>query len=170
MSTLAELPAPRVVVSGHTGNGTSTFVADEQASQFHPFGPKGSTFSTFHSRLSVPVSNQYIPPDLSGQIPRNTTNGVVFCTTDIKPGSQTPMHRTLSLDYCAVITGEIVLLLDGGEEKTVRAGEYIVQRGVNHAWANRTQYTCRIMVVMVAAERVRLEDGRELGDEDAVKK
>jgi len=80
------------------------------------------------------------------------------------------MHRTLSLDYCAVMTGEIVLLLDGGEEKTVQAGEYVVQRGVNHAWANRTQYTCRIMAVMVAAEEVRLEAGRELCDVDVVKK
>lgn len=170
MSTPAELPAPRVVISGHTGDGTSTFVTDEQASQLHPFGPQGSTFSRFHSRISVPVSNQNMPPDLSGQLPRNPPNGIVFCTTDIKSGAQTPMHRTLSLDYCAVMTGEIVLILDGGEEKTLRAGEYIVQRGVNHAWANRTQYTCQIMVVMVAAEKLRLEDGRELGDDDVVKK
>ncbi len=72
------------------------------------------------------------------------------------------MHRTLSLDYCAVMTGEIVLLLDGGEEKTVRAGEYIVQRGVNHAWANRTQYNCRIMVVMVAAKESALRTEESL--------
>lgn len=58
--------------------------------------------------------------------------------------------------------GEIVLILDGGEEKTVRAGDYVVQRGVSHAWDNRTGYTCRMMVVMIAAEVVRLEDGREL--------
>lgn len=170
MSTVAELPAPRVVVSGHTSNGLATFIADEQASQSHPFGPKGSTFSTFHSRNSIPVSNQDMCPDLSGQLPRNPPNGIVFCTTDIKPRSQTPMHRVLSLEYCAVMMGEIVLIMDGGEEKTVRAGDYIVQRGVNHAWANRTGYTCRIMVVMMAAEAIQLEDGKELGDHDVVVK
>jgi len=53
----------------------------------------------------------------------------MFCTTDIPPHYQAPMHRTLSLDYCAVISGEVVLRLDGGEEKTVRAGEFVVQRG-----------------------------------------
>jgi quercetin dioxygenase-like cupin family protein len=72
------------------------------------------------------------------------------------------MHRTLSLDYAAVISGEIVLGLDGGEEKTVRAGEFIVQRGVNHEWINRSQDVCRIMVVMVASEKIVLGDGTVL--------
>jgi quercetin dioxygenase-like cupin family protein len=72
------------------------------------------------------------------------------------------MHRTLSLDYIAVISGEIVLRLDGGEEKTVRAGEFIVQRGVNHEWINRSKDVCRIVVVMVASEKIVLGDGTVL--------
>jgi quercetin dioxygenase-like cupin family protein len=72
------------------------------------------------------------------------------------------MHRTISLDYIAVMSGEIVLRLDGGEEKIVKAGEYIVQKGVNHQWINRTQEQCRIMVVMVGAEKITLEDGTTL--------
>lgn len=72
------------------------------------------------------------------------------------------MHRTLSLDYAAVISGEIVLRLDGGEEKTVRAGEFIVQRGVNHEWINRSQDVCRMVVVMVASEKIVLGDGTVL--------
>jgi quercetin dioxygenase-like cupin family protein len=74
------------------------------------------------------------------------------------------MHRTLSLDYVAVISGEIVLRLDGGEERTVRAGEFIVQRGANHEWINRSEDVCRMMVVMVASEKIVLEDGKELGE------
>jgi quercetin dioxygenase-like cupin family protein len=74
------------------------------------------------------------------------------------------MHRTLSLDYAAVISGEIVLRLDGGEEKTVRAGEFIVQRGTNHEWINRSQEVCRIVFVMVASEKIVLGDGTVLDD------
>ena len=72
------------------------------------------------------------------------------------------MHRTLSLDYAAVISGEIVLRLDGGEEKTIRAGEFIVQKGVNHEWINRGSEVCRMMFVMVGAEKIVLGDGRVL--------
>jgi len=57
-----------------------------------------------------------------------------------------------------------VLRLDGGEERTVRAGEFIVQRGANHEWINRSEDVCRMMVVMVASEKIVLEDGKELGE------
>ncbi|KAH8680645.1 hypothetical protein BX600DRAFT_444848 [Xylariales sp. PMI_506] len=69
------------------------------------------------------------------------------------------MHRTLTRDYCVVMSGEITLLLDGGDERTVRAGEYIVQGGANHSWENRGTEVCRIAFVMVSAEKVRLENG-----------
>ena len=72
------------------------------------------------------------------------------------------MHRTLSCDYVAVMSGEIVLRLDGGEEKTVRAGEFIVQRGANHEWINRSDEVCRILVVGVASEKIVTEDGKVL--------
>ncbi|KAL8636085.1 MAG: hypothetical protein Q9228_006480 [Teloschistes exilis] len=169
MSDHPTLPDPRMVITGHTGDGTSIFVADQKAPQFAPFGPQASSFATFHSCTSVPASNQDLPPILSDRIPRNPPSGIVFCTTDLKPGAQSPIHRTLSLDYCAVLSGEVVLILDGGEEKTLRAGDFVVQRGANHAWANRTAEICRIAFVMVGAEKVRTEDGSEIGEADIVK-
>jgi len=72
------------------------------------------------------------------------------------------MHRTLSLDYAVVLSGEIVLRLEGGEEKTVKAGEFIVQRGVNHEWINRGSETCRMVFVMVGAEKIVTADGEVL--------
>ena len=79
------------------------------------------------------------------------------------------MHRTISLDYIAVISGEIVLKLDGGDEKTVKAGEFIVQKGVNHSWINRSSEPCRMVVVMVGSEKVVLQNGTVL-DETVFKK
>ncbi|TVY91187.1 hypothetical protein LAWI1_G004417 [Lachnellula willkommii] len=74
------------------------------------------------------------------------------------------MHRTLSLDYAVVLAGEIVLRLDGGREKTIRQHEVIVQRGTNHEWHNRTGEWCRMLVVMVGAEAVRLGGGEVLAE------
>ena len=66
------------------------------------------------------------------------------------------------MDYAVVLSGEIVLRLDNGDERTVRAGEFIIQGGVNHEWINRTDETCRTMFVAVSAEKVKLADGTEL--------
>jgi quercetin dioxygenase-like cupin family protein len=74
------------------------------------------------------------------------------------------MHRTLSLDYAVVLSGEIVLKLDGGREKTIKAGEVVVQRGTKHEWHNRTGEWCRCLVVMVGSEGVRLGDGTVLDE------
>lgn len=58
------------------------------------------------------------------------------------------MHRTQSVDYCLVLDGEITLVLDQ-EEVLMRAGDFAVERGTNHAWANRSGKPCRILFVLI---------------------
>lgn len=60
-------------------------------------------------------------------------------------------HRTQSVDYGVVISGEIVLLLDE-EEVTLRPGDVVVQRGTIHAWANRSHDLCRMLFVLTDAQ------------------
>ena len=47
------------------------------------------------------------------------------------------MHRTASLDFDIVLSGEVVLELDDGEEVTLTAGDVVVQNGTRHRWHNR---------------------------------
>jgi Cupin domain. len=47
-----------------------------------------------------------------------------------------------------VLEGEIVLILDDSEV-TLRAGDIVVQRGTDHAWANRSTAICRIAFILV---------------------
>jgi mannose-6-phosphate isomerase-like protein (cupin superfamily) len=58
------------------------------------------------------------------------------------------MHRTESIDYGVVIEGELTLVLDRGEAR-LGAGSVVVQRGTNHAWANRSDRVCRMLFVLV---------------------
>jgi mannose-6-phosphate isomerase-like protein (cupin superfamily) len=58
------------------------------------------------------------------------------------------MHRTETIDYGIVIDGEIVLVLDDSEVP-LSAGAVVVQRGTNHAWANRSGKTCRLAFILV---------------------
>ncbi|KAJ6622180.1 hypothetical protein B0H10DRAFT_1788357 [Mycena sp. CBHHK59/15] len=161
-STSTSLPDPRLVVTGHAPDGTSIFTFDGTREPFAPFGPAASHFTSFHASPTVPASNTAPFPELATVLPRCPPEGVLFCITDIQAGGSAPMHRTLSMDYAVVLSGEIVLSLDNGDEKTVKAGEFMVQRGANHAWHNRTKETCRILVVMVGTEKIVLADGKAL--------
>jgi quercetin dioxygenase-like cupin family protein len=153
---------PRLIVTTHSADGTSIFAADREVPLFRPFGPAGSSFATFDRRDAVPVNNLEQPGSYASELPRSPPGGVSFSVTNIAGNFTVPMHRTLSCDYAVVLSGEIVLGLDGGEEKTVRAGEFMIQGGVNHQWINRKDETCRIMFVTVGAEKVKLADGTEL--------
>jgi quercetin dioxygenase-like cupin family protein len=69
--------------------------------------------------------------------------------TEMAPGAESPMHRTESLDVGIVLDGETWLLLDDGSETRVRAGDAVVQRGTNHAWANRADRPVRMVFVLI---------------------
>lgn len=58
------------------------------------------------------------------------------------------MHRTESIDYGVVIEGELTLVLDDAEVQ-LQPGSVVVQRGTNHAWANRSGQPCRMLFVLV---------------------
>lgn len=58
------------------------------------------------------------------------------------------MHRTETVDYGVVIEGEIVLVLDDSEV-VLKPGGVVIQRGTNHAWANRSDRSCRMLFVLV---------------------
>ena len=60
------------------------------------------------------------------------------------------MHRTETIDYAVILSGEITMLLDE-DDIVLRAGDTVVQRGTNHSWANRGSEPCRVGFVLVDA-------------------
>ncbi|MYM34452.1 cupin domain-containing protein [Duganella sp. FT94W] len=97
-----------------------------------------------------------IPPDTADFLAHGATRmhaaftqiGDVAAST-VKPHSPHPlMHRTESIDYGVVIEGELTLVLDH-EEVALRPGSVVIQRGTNHAWANRSQRPCRILFMLI---------------------
>ena len=86
-----------------------------------------------------------------------------------KAGKHPLMHRTQSIDYGIVLSGEIVLLLDDSEVH-LKAGDVVIQRGTNHAWSNRTGEICRMAFILTdgrfepgLADRLRAFDAAEAG-------
>jgi len=66
------------------------------------------------------------------------------------------MHRTNSIDYAIVLSGEIEMLLDDSEVH-LKAGDVVIQRGTNHAWVNRSVEPCRIAFILIDAKPVTLK-------------
>jgi mannose-6-phosphate isomerase-like protein (cupin superfamily) len=61
------------------------------------------------------------------------------------------MHRTRSIDYAIVLSGEIWAVMDEGETR-MTAGDMLIQRGTNHAWANRSNAPCVVAFVLIDAK------------------
>ena len=69
----------------------------------------------------------------------------------IEDGARHPgMHKTATVDYAIVLTGEIWAMMDEGET-LLKPGDVLIQRGTSHAWSNRTDAPCRVAFILIDA-------------------
>lgn len=68
-----------------------------------------------------------------------------------RPPKHPLMHRTRSVDYAIILSGEIDLMLDDSQVH-LKSGDVIVQQATNHAWINRGKEPCRIAFVLLDSE------------------
>ncbi len=61
------------------------------------------------------------------------------------------MHRTRSVDYAIIMSGEIDMLMDEGEVH-LKAGDVVVQQATNHAWVNRSGRPCRVAFILMDSQ------------------
>lgn len=144
----------RRVVTGHTGQGKATVIIDEVSTDIVSFRP-GATICNLWSTDRLPADNQ-AEGDGAKQI-RGTAHaeGSVFRIIEFAPGVAPRNHRTPSLDYAVVLSGEIDMDLDGKEVR-LRAGDVLIQRGTIHNWFNRGDKPCVIAFVLIGAAPVRI--------------
>jgi quercetin dioxygenase-like cupin family protein len=67
----------------------------------------------------VPIPSVPIGGEKMNEAVTNS-EGVTFLECEMAPGQLSPMHATPSIDFGVMITGEVVLILDSGEERTLR--------------------------------------------------
>lgn len=97
------------------------------------------------------------PPDiqLAGKVDMEATFKAIGAehTLDKRNPKHPAMHKTNSVDYAIVLTGEIYAVLDE-DETLMRAGDCLVQRGTNHAWSNRSNAPCLVAFILINASGV----------------
>ena len=147
----------RRVVTAHDGGGRAVVAVDEVSRDVVSFRP-GATITNIWSTAGFPVDNSGLADtglvDGAREITGTTRDGgTVFRIIEYAPGVAPRNHRTNSIDYAVVLSGEIDMELDG-TVVTLQAGDVLVQRGTIHDWINRSQAPCVIAFVLIDARAV----------------
>jgi mannose-6-phosphate isomerase-like protein (cupin superfamily) len=171
----------RRIVTGHNAKGKSVFVSDGPSPHVlalpgrgdfaltnlwvtdrSPASNDGNADAAARAIVLEPPANGTIfrvvefPPEKSaGAFDRGAAFAAMGADHAMDPdASRHPgMHKTSSVDYAIVLSGEIYALMDEGET-LMKAGDCLVQRGTNHAWSNRGDAPCLVAFILVNATPV----------------
>ena len=147
-------PPIRRVVPGHDANNVAKVLIDAPATNAkfpQPGQVSTMMWCTDSAPCAMPIGEAI--EDYGARIigtpppPRGTR----FAVIDFPPGNHPGMHRTETIDYVIVIEGEIEMDMDESTVK-LKQGDIMIQRGTNHAWANRSNKRCRVAFVLIDAE------------------
>ena len=172
----------RRLVTGHDADGKSIFLTDGEAPSVLVMEKMGGlTVTDLWETYESPALNDgekdntdrpvHLEPGANGTIFRivefppdsawktDDASGAeafeALQATHVADGehSDPGMHKTNTVDYALILEGEIWAVMDT-EERLMKAGDVLVQRGTNHAWANKTEKNCRVMFVLCDAKPV----------------
>ena len=142
----------RRVVTGHDDNGHAVVKIDEISKNLVSARP-GSTACVVWTTQSFPVDNTGAVDEGLRKTGTTLGNGTVLRVVEFAPGVAPRVHRTDSIDYAIVVSGEIDMELDNSVVH-LKAGDVLVQRGTIHNWVNRGSAPCVIAFVLIDAKPV----------------
>jgi quercetin dioxygenase-like cupin family protein len=142
----------RRVVTGHDANGRAVVKIDEISKNVISSRP-GQSACVVWTTESFPVNNTGEADEGLRQVGTTLKNGTVFRVVEFGPGVAPRNHRTDSIDYAVVLSGEIDMELDDSVVH-LKAGDVLVQRGTIHNWINRGATPCVIAFVLIDAKPV----------------
>ena len=149
-----DYPPVRRVVTGHDKQHIAKVILDGPATNAKYPGP--GTVSTLvwcsdstPTDIAVGENIEDMGQRMLGSPP--PPNGTRFAVIDFPPGNAAVTHRTETLDYVLVLSGEIEMDMDDSVVR-LKAGDVMIQRGTNHAWVNRGKERARVAFVLIDAK------------------
>jgi mannose-6-phosphate isomerase-like protein (cupin superfamily) len=142
----------RRVVTGHDQNGRAVVAIDETCTNVISRRPNHASCVVWSSG-EFPTENGTDADGGAREVATTDPNGTVFRLVEYGPGVTPRNHRTESVDYAIVMSGEIDMEMDGTSVH-LKAGDVLVQRGTIHNWINRGTVPCVVAFVLVAAKPV----------------
>jgi len=142
----------RRVVTGHDDDGKAVVLIDEICKNVRS-GRERHHSCVVWSTGSFPTDNSDRADGALRNVGSTDPGGTVFRIVRYDPGVAPRNHRTNSMDYAVVISGEIDMEMDGAVVHLVQ-GDVLVQRGTVHNWINNGTEPCVIAFALIAAEPV----------------
>jgi len=143
----------RRVITGHDAGGRAVVKIDEISKNVVSNRP-GASACVIWTTDAIPADNSRDGDAGLKKVGTTLPGGTVFRVVEFSPGVSPRVHRTDSIDYAVVISGEIDMELEKGDEVHLKAGDVLVQRGTLHNWINRCKVPCVIAFALVDAKPV----------------
>jgi quercetin dioxygenase-like cupin family protein len=141
----------RRVVTGHDANGKAIVLSDEVLEGPPEIAPGVEPLPLWTTQ-GFPASNDG-DGDTRGDVAGIALpGGTVFTMVTFGPGCTEIPHRTSTIDYGMVVSGEIDMALDDGEMVHLKSGDVYVQRGTFHTWINHGTEPCVLAVAIIDAK------------------
>ena len=170
---ISPLPSVNRFITTTNDKGLATFQSSE-STPWAALGPEVA-FNLLYTTSGTPVSFvddadliKHEEVAASGDLGFSIPNGSILRYVDTAPSTSTTspfLHRTKSLDYGIVISGEIELILDSGESRVMKAGDVAIQRATKHAWKNNSTEVWARMIFIQLDCKAPVVNGKELGDD-----
>jgi quercetin dioxygenase-like cupin family protein len=142
----------RRVVTGHDARGRAVVKIDEVSKNITSNRP-GASACVVWTTESFPVNNTDDADEGLRKVGTTLKNGTVFRVIEFAPGVAPRNHRTDSIDYAIVVSGEIDMEVEDAVVH-LKAGDVLVQRGTIHNWVNRGTQPCVMAFILIDAKPV----------------
>src|SRR6267154_2578161 len=147
----------RRIVTGHDSAGKAVVASDERivgtSAPARPYISRVEVWSA--DKMPVDNSEAAAAAQRKGFVVRHNYVGSglgnVIRITEFAPGAPKFMHRTETLDYAILLSGECDLEMDDGATVHLTQGDVVVQRGTMHAWVNNGTQPCVFAFVLIDA-------------------
>jgi quercetin dioxygenase-like cupin family protein len=143
--------SPRCVITGHDAEGRAVVISDQIAGNVTTRRPGHRSFVLWATDTVPTDLDEWVDTSPEAVSARSLRSGTVFRIAEYAPGVAPAHHRTDSVDYALVLSGEIDLVLDD-EVVTLHQGDTLVQRGTAHDWVNNSDRPCILAFCLVGAK------------------
>ena len=141
----------RRVVTGHDTHGKAVVRIDDVGAHVAS-GRPNMTRQLIWTTNDLPVHFAEDGEDKGArEIGTTIRNGSVFRVIAFEPGVAPRNHRTDSMDYAVVMSGEIDMEMDDTVVH-LKAGDVLVQRGTIHNWVNQGTGPCVIAFILISSD------------------